>query len=113
MYFLIDFENTGSSGLKGVEYLTEEDRICIFFSQCCGKIEKGLLRRIMESRCEIDGVKLARNGKNALDFYIASRLGKCLAQGMKGELRLSVKIRGLRLCRITGSSQTDADRILF
>ena len=110
MYFLIDFENTGSSGLKGVEYLTEEDRICIFFSQCCGKIENGLLRRIMESRCEIDGVKLAR-------MHWISTLppdwGKCLAQGMKGELRLSVKIRGLRLCRITGSSQTDADRILF
>ena len=96
MYFLIDFENTGSSGLKGVEYLTEEDRICIFFSQCCGKIEKGLLRRIMESRCEIDGVKLARNGKNALDFYIASRLGEVFGAGYEGRVAIVSKDKGFK-----------------
>lgn len=96
MYFMIDFENTGSSGLKGVEYLTEEDKLCIFFSQCCGKIEKGVLRQILESRCDVDGIKLVKNGKNALDFYIASKLGEVFGSGYDGRVAIVSKDKGFK-----------------
>ena len=31
-YYLIDFENVKSRGMEGVELLTEEDTVCIFYS---------------------------------------------------------------------------------
>ena len=30
-YYLIDFENVKSRGMEGVEFLTEEDIVCIFY----------------------------------------------------------------------------------
>lgn len=96
MYFMIDFENTGSGGLKGVEYLSREDTLCIFFSQCCGKIEHGVLRQIMNSRCSVEGVKLTRNGKNALDFYIASRLGEVFGSGYEGAVAIVSRDKGFK-----------------
>ena len=36
---LVDYENVSTiDGLKGVEYLNENDTLIIFYSQCCEKI---------------------------------------------------------------------------
>ena len=32
MYFLIDLENVGIEGLRGVEYLDSDDKLTIFYS---------------------------------------------------------------------------------
>lgn len=93
---MVDFENTGSSGLKGVEYLTEEDKLCIFFSQCCGKIERSVLRQILESHCDVNGIKLVKSGKNALDFYIASKLGEVFGSGYEGRVAIVSKDKGFK-----------------
>lgn len=43
MYFLVDFENVRSSGLRGVDYLDSSDYLTIFFSnaaQCQKRVGK-------------------------------------------------------------------------
>lgn len=73
---LVDYENVhATSGLKGVEYLNEQDILIIFYSHCCGKIRAEYLEAIEKSGCEFMIRKLAKTGKNGLDFYIASECG--------------------------------------
>lgn len=81
---LVDYENVSTTdGLKGVEYLNENDTLIIFYSQCCEKIRAEYIDMIEKSQCEFRTYKLVRTGKNALDFYIAVECGILGAQGEK------------------------------
>ena len=84
MYFLVDFENVLSDGLRGAQYLKADDTVIIFYSQVCDKVQQGVIRQIMDSACHLDICKLQKQGKNALDFYIASKLGELTGQGQEG-----------------------------
>lgn len=46
MYFLIDFENVSTSGLKGVEYLLPTDHVSLFYSDVCANCAGSYLRNI-------------------------------------------------------------------
>ena len=73
---LVDYENVSSTnGLRGVEYLNENDTLILFYSQSCEKIRSDYIESIEKSCCEFKIRKLVKTGKNALDFYIASECG--------------------------------------
>ena len=79
---LVDYENVNAiDGLKGVEYLNENDKLILFYSQSCEKIRAEYIDMIEKSQCEFRTYKLARTGKNALDFYIAVECGILAVQG--------------------------------
>lgn len=81
---LVDYENVFTTdGLKGAEYLNESDTLIIFYSQCCEKIRAEYIDMIEKSQCEFKTYKLARTGKNALDFYIAMECGCLCASGVE------------------------------
>ena len=81
---LVDYENVFSTdGLKGTEYLNENDTLIIFYSQCCEKIRAEYIDMIEKSQCEFKTYKLVRTGKNALDFYIAAECGCLSASGVE------------------------------
>lgn len=85
---LIDYENVSASdGLKGVEYLNENDTLIIFYSQSCDKIRAEYIDMIEKSQCKFRTIKLAKTGKNALDFYIAA---ECGILGVQGEKQISI-----------------------
>lgn len=79
MYFLIDYENVNYAGLAGTEFLKKEDTVCIFFSDVCDKIIAYRMKDIEMSGCNLEICKLKNVRKNALDFYIASKVGEILA----------------------------------
>ena len=81
---MIDFENTRSRGLQGAEYLQADDAVTIFYSQSCMKIERKRVCQLREARCGFHICKLQKAGKNALDFYIASRIGEIYGRGYTG-----------------------------
>ena len=81
---LVDYENVSTTeGLKGVQYLNENDTLIIFYSQCCEKIRAEYMKLIEQSQCEFRTYKLARIGKNALDFYIAAECGYLAKGGVR------------------------------
>ena len=96
MNFMIDFENTRDRGLDGVEYLTKEDSVTIFYSNSCKKIGQGRLQQIIDSKCEFDICCLQNTGKNALDFYIASRIGEIYGSGFSGTTAIVSKDNGFK-----------------
>ncbi|MBD5491352.1 MAG: hypothetical protein HDR16_04340 [Lachnospiraceae bacterium] len=84
MLFLIDYENVGNAGMKGCHYLNASDHIIIFYSETRKNMERRFLEDITNSECAFEICKLCKNGKNALDFYIASKLGEMFGVGYDG-----------------------------
>lgn len=99
MYFLIDLENVGIEGLRGVEYLNSNDKLTIFYSNAIKQCENRYLDKIMESGCEFDTCKLMRTGKNGLDFYIACSIGQYFGAGNPAEVTIVSKDRGFQAVR--------------
>lgn len=81
MLFLVDYENVGNMGMKGCHYLNASDHVIIFYSEAKMHMERRLLEDITNAGCAFEICKLCKRGKNALDFYIASRLGELFGSG--------------------------------
>lgn len=82
--FLIDYENVcAHMGLKGTEFLNENDKVFIFYSQYCTSIRRDEMDAILDSKCEFKACKLIKAYKNGLDFYIASEAGALAETGEK------------------------------
>lgn len=79
MYFLIDYENVNYAGLEGTEFLEKGDTVSIFFSGVSDKIVAYRMQDIERSGCNLEICKLQNVRKNALDFYIASKVGEIFA----------------------------------
>ena len=84
MLFLVDYENVGKDGLRGCEYLDGQDHMIVFYSDNRKNAERRSLDHISTSGCRFEVCKLCKTGKNALDFYIASRLGELIGGGYEG-----------------------------
>lgn len=76
MYFLVDYENVNYDGLEGTVFLNREDTVIIFYSSVCDKITNSHMRNMRISGCNFDICQLQSVRKNALDFYIASKVGE-------------------------------------
>lgn len=84
MLFLIDYENVGNAGMMGCDYLNAQDYVIVFYSESKRSMQRRYLESISTSRCNFEICKLCKKGKNALDFYIATRLGEVIGQGYRG-----------------------------
>jgi hypothetical protein len=73
--YLIDFENVHSEGMQGVDNLTEEDEVVIFYSQNADSISFDVLHKLMFCKAKLNYFKIRRGGKNALDFQLSTYLG--------------------------------------
>ena len=75
MIYYIDYENVKSKGLDGIEYLGEKDLLYIFYSCYAPSVPRYYDRVIKEKKIGVITVKLFQQGKNGLDFYIATQAG--------------------------------------
>ena len=73
MVFLVDGDNNIGTGLRGIEMLSEQDTVLIFY-------QKGLALTKIEKLCgtscaNIQYIESVRGGKNSIDFQIITELG--------------------------------------
>ncbi len=73
MIFLVDGDNNIGTGLKGIEMLSEQDTVLIFYQKglALTKIEK----LCAASKADVQYVESVRGGKNSIDFQIITELG--------------------------------------
>lgn len=82
--FLIDLENVKNQGLVGVELLSSEDRVFIFYSESANSLSIPIIQAMNNSRAQIEYVRLQRSGRNAMDFQIVALLGFLIGSERKG-----------------------------
>ena len=87
MWYMIDYENVHEQGLYGIEMLKEDDKIFVFYNMGDKEnIENSKLKKAAEKGISIQYVVLYKTGKNALDFYIASKIGEICGQGTQQDI---------------------------
>ena len=73
--FLIDYENLHTSAFNGLEELTENDRIVVFYTHNSDNLTFSLMQRLVKSPAKIDYLQVATGVRNSLDFQLCSYLG--------------------------------------
>jgi len=73
--FLIDYENVHSDGMVGVDMLSEDDEVVIFYSLNADTLTFELLHKLMFCKAKLSYYKIKRGGRNALDFQLSTYLG--------------------------------------
>ncbi len=73
--FLVDGDNNIGTGLTGVDMLSEQDTVLIFYQK-----EKGLALSKLRKLCagtaaDVQYIESVRGGKNSIDFQIITELG--------------------------------------
>ena len=87
-HILVDWENIVSINafnivFKGINYLDEEDEIYFFYSCHCPRLKREYYNAILNSGSKIKFWRLQNTGKNALDFYIVTEVGRLVERGEK------------------------------
>ena len=98
-HILVDWENivctNMNSALSGISYLDKDDELFIFYSETCPKLKAKFLNVIKKSGCSFKLCRLQNSGKNALDFYIVTEVGRLVEQGVK-EIAILSRDNGYR-----------------
>ena len=83
-YYLIDFENVHDIGLNGVTNLTENDEICIFYSEKSEHMSFDTHVNIMKTKAVVKYIKLRKSARNYLDFQLVTHLGYLIGKNAPG-----------------------------
>ena len=78
--YLIDFENVGNEGLKGIELLEKEDSVHIFYNEAVSRLTFPMAEKIFRCKAQVRFFAASVGGNNALDFQLSSWLGYLYAQ---------------------------------
>lgn len=100
MWYMIDYENVHEEGLYGMEMLKKDDRIFVFYNMGDKEnVENGKLREAAEKGISFQNIVLYKRGKNALDFYISSKIGEICGQGIHQDIAVISGDKGFQaLC---------------
>lgn len=98
--YLVDFENVRSEGLKGVDRLSEGDKVVIFYSKNAENISFDVHTLLNNSKAEIETFRILRGGRNSLDFQLSTYLGYLVMENCYKKIFIVSQDKGF-LCAIS------------
>ena len=72
--FYIDYENVHNEGLKGVEKLTPEDNLYLFYSDKADTLKIDVVQKLLQTQGNLRFTKIENGVENALDFQLITAL---------------------------------------
>ena len=98
-YYLIDYENVNKSGFNGIELLTENDCIVVFYTQNANTIPFDLHFKLAETKASLQLINAAAGGKNALDFQLSTYLGFLIGSQIASDIHIISNDKGFENLR--------------
>lgn len=89
-YYIVDFENVNTHGLNGIENISEDDTVCIFYSDFANSISIDHHFAISQSKADISFQKVDVSGRNSLDFQLVSYLGYVLCENKEKDIEFFI-----------------------
>jgi hypothetical protein len=80
-YYLVDFENIGTDGIKDLAGVKVNDFMILFYSDQCKNITLDVIDSIARLHLQFRAYKVKTGTKNALDFQLSSYLGYLIGKG--------------------------------
>lgn len=75
MNYYIDFENVKSGGMCGVDRLSENDKVIVFYTDETCRVTFDLMQKLMDTKAQKEFVEVKIVAQNSLDFQLVTRLG--------------------------------------
>ena len=79
MIFLVDGDNNIGTGLQGIDLLTAEDTVLVFFGK--GQTLANVKKLCAGTKAQVQYLESVKGGKNSLDFQIITELGVLIGRG--------------------------------
>lgn len=78
-FYLVDYENVNIDGMQGIELLSSNDEVIIFYSEHADRLTFDLHQKIIATEAKVLYTKVGACKKNALDFQLVTYLGYLVA----------------------------------
>lgn len=75
MIFLVDGDNNIGTGLTGVDMLSEQDTVLVFYQKEKGLALSKIQKLCAASKADVQYIESVRGGRNSIDFQIITELG--------------------------------------
>ena len=92
--YLIDYENVHYAGWEGIEHLTKEDEVILFYSENASTIPMDLHIKVATSGARLRYIHVEKTGKNYLDFQLSALSGYLVAESGQEEFVVVSKDTG-------------------
>lgn len=79
MIFLVDGDNNIGLGLQGIDLLTEEDTVLIFYGK--GQPVANIQKLCGKTKANVQYLESVKGGRNSIDFQIITELGVLVGRG--------------------------------
>ena len=79
MIFLVDGDNNIGTGLQGIQLLTAEDSVLIFYGK--GQSLASIQKLCANTQAKVQYLESVKGGKNSIDFQIITELGVLVGRG--------------------------------
>ena len=84
-YFFVDYESVHQNGMNGIENLTENDKVIIFYTPTNETLSFALYRKMICSEADIELYRVQNGGKNAVSFQICTFIGYIVGNSPESE----------------------------
>ena len=79
MIFLVDGDNNIGTGLQGIDLLTPEDTVLVFYGK--GQTLSSVQKLCAHTQANVQYLESVKGGKNSIDFQIITELGVLVGRG--------------------------------
>jgi hypothetical protein len=111
-YFLIDFENVGTDGIKDFKGVQEGDTFIVFYSDNRKNVTIEIMEHITALKLHFRSFKVEVGTKNALDFQLSSYLGYLIGADSGAEFNIVSNDKGFDcLCNYWNNLGTHVKRV--
>ena len=79
MIFLVDGDNNIGTGLQGIQLLTAQDTVLVFYGK--GQSLASIQKLCANTQAQVQYLESVKGGKNSIDFQIITELGVLVGRG--------------------------------
>lgn len=113
-YYLVDYENVKTDGLKDLTGVKAGDVVILFYSDQCKNITLDIMDRMVQRNIKFSFCKVTTGVKNALDFQLASHLGYLIGKDKEAKYYIVSNDKGYDcLCEYWSKHNITVERITF
>ncbi|MDE6102800.1 MAG: hypothetical protein K2F73_07500, partial [Ruminococcus sp.] len=98
-YYLIDYENVHQAGFEGIEKLTSNDCLIVFYTTNAETLTFSLYEKLVSCKAVVQLCKVKCGGKNALDFQLSTFLGYILGKNPDSDCHIISNDKGYEYIR--------------
>ena len=92
--YLVDYENVNAGGFKGIELLSSDDDVYVFYSSKAASLSFETHKSLVSCKASVKYFEVGNGGKNALDFQLTLFTGYLLGKGINQDIYLISNDKG-------------------